>query len=108
MTFVNVIMRNDPAALKSYETCRKMACANPSRAARDAAVAKCSADTIGKFMPASLKDSMLPTQVQFDFDSDTVRPDILEKLNLIATFLMANSATKIKLVGHADKTGPED
>ena len=54
VTFVNEILRRDPAALKAYTTCRDAACAKPDPKQRAKAVAVCSSDIIAKFMPKEL------------------------------------------------------
>jgi outer membrane protein OmpA-like peptidoglycan-associated protein len=105
LVFLNTIIRGNPTALAAYEACRKPACGLATKVARDAAVADCSRKIIGKFIPAGSQAAIVPTRVQFDFGKDTLRADATEKLTLIAIFLKEHAATKVKLVGHADKVG---
>jgi Domain of unknown function (DUF4157) len=55
ITFVNEILRRDPNALKAYKACRDVACAKPTTAERNKAIAVCSADILSKFMPQDLE-----------------------------------------------------
>jgi outer membrane protein OmpA-like peptidoglycan-associated protein len=104
LTFVNEILRSDPTAMTAYETCRRPACALATSSAREAAIASCSTEIIGRFMPARLQTSLLPAQVQFDFGSLTLRPDIVEKIRVIALFLIA-TGNSVELEGHTDSVG---
>jgi hypothetical protein len=52
LIFVNDALRNNPAALAEYKTCRDAACANTDMAARDAAIGKCSEAIIAKYVTA--------------------------------------------------------
>jgi outer membrane protein OmpA-like peptidoglycan-associated protein len=104
VTFVNVIIRRDPAALTFYETCRTAACGR-SGGARRAALAHCSAETIGRFIPPDLTDALLPSRLHFDHGVSQLRADDSATLELIGIFLLAHPASRVRLVGHADPTG---
>ncbi|MCE8425198.1 MAG: DUF4157 domain-containing protein [Candidatus Methanoperedens sp.] len=105
VTFVNEILRRNPAAMSEYETCRGTACAKPTANERRREVARCSTNIIGKFMPPDLSPALLPTRVYFDFGAHKLQPDSLETLHLVALFLMAHPATSVNLVGHTDPVG---
>jgi outer membrane protein OmpA-like peptidoglycan-associated protein len=102
LTFLNDLIRSNPAALAAYDACRVPACATANPVLRTAAIARCSMDVLGTFMTADL----LPTRVLFDFDSVAIRPDAEMALDLVATFMRANPTTHVILEGHADPTGP--
>ena len=108
VTFVNVILRREPAALTAYETCRSTACAQPTAAQRRRDVARCAADIIGRFTPPDLVPALLPTRIYFNFDDSTLRADSTETLNLVALFLMAHPTTSVQLIGHTDPVGSKD
>jgi outer membrane protein OmpA-like peptidoglycan-associated protein len=107
VTFVNEILRRDPAAMSAYEACRGSACTKPTADERRRAVARCSAEIIGRFMPADLLPALLPTRVYFNFAAGTLRPDSLETLDLVALFLKAHPDRALQLVGHTDPVGTE-
>jgi len=104
LAFVNMIIRSDPAALASYETCRIAAC-GLSGAARDTALGACSNGTIAQFLPASMLPALLPAHIHFDFAVGTVRADQSGKLDVIASFLVHHPSQKVSIVGHADAVG---
>ena len=105
LTFVNLIIRNDPTAFAFYNTCRTAACALAAPAARTAAMASCSQQTIARFLPPAMTPALLPNHVFFDVDRSTVRPDARETLQLVALFVTSHPATAVSLIGHADTTG---
>jgi outer membrane protein OmpA-like peptidoglycan-associated protein len=105
ITFVNEILRRNPAAMSAYEACRGAACAKPTADERRRAVARCSAEIIGRFMPPDLLPALLPTRIYFDFGANTLRSDSLETLDLVALFLMAHPDISVELEGHADPVG---
>jgi outer membrane protein OmpA-like peptidoglycan-associated protein len=104
ITFVNDLLRSDAAARTAYDACRRTACALPSAAGRQAAIGRCNIEVLGTFMSGTL----LPSRVLFDFDSDAIRPDSAQTLELVATFLRAHPTTHVRLVGHADPVGRSD
>src|SRR5262249_11092270 len=106
VTFVNVIIRRNPAAMTFYENCRKAAC-RLSGAARQRALGTCSAETIGQFIPPGLTDALLPGPLHFDHGISRLRGDDDATLNLIGIFLRAHRGSRVRLVGHADPTGSE-
>lgn len=103
LTFLNELIRSDPAALAAYDACRRPACALTNATLRAAAIGRCSMDVLGTFMTADL----LPSRVLFDFDSRAIRPDAEMALDLVATFMRANPTTHVILEGHADPTGSD-
>jgi outer membrane protein OmpA-like peptidoglycan-associated protein len=105
LTFVNAILRRDPAAMAAYEACRGTACALPAGPSRDSALGACSADIIGRFIPPDLTPALLPNRIQFDFGANALRPDGAETLDLIALFLKAHPAVRVTLTGHTDPVG---
>ncbi|HEY9599690.1 MAG TPA: DUF4157 domain-containing protein [Cyanophyceae cyanobacterium] len=107
LTFVNVILRRNPAAMSEYEVCRGNACALPDQNARRRAIAHCSAEIIGKYIPPDLLPSLLPTRIYFDFGAERLRPDSVETLDLVGLFLMSHPDTSVNLTGHADPVGSE-
>lgn len=107
LTFVNTIIRDDPAAMAAFEGCRKSACSLPV-AARNAAVGNCAAETIAKFIPPALQSALIPTRVRFEFNSHAIRAGDAETINLVALFLKAHPADKVNLVGHTDSKGSVD
>ena len=108
VTFVNIILRQDPTAMRVYETCRRNACSSPTPNGRRTAMANCSAEIIGRFLPSNLTTSLLPAHIHFDFDSQILRPDSKETLDLIARFLVAHPNTQVDITGHTDPVGPEE
>lgn len=104
LTFVNMIIRGDPAALASYETCRKAACAL-SGAARTSRLGICSRETIAHFLPPAMLSALLPARLHFDTGAATVRADQTSKLKLLARFLVHHPAQRVEVVGHTDVTG---
>jgi len=106
LTFVNTIIRDNPAAMTAFEACRQAACALPA-AARNAAIGRCAAETIATFIPPALLSALLPTRVRFASNSSAVAPDQNETLNLVALFLKAHPAVTVNLVGHTDPTGSD-
>ncbi len=48
------------------------------------------------------------TNINFDFDSDALRPDAREKLARVLAILQQNTDVSVKVIGHTDSTGPED
>jgi outer membrane protein OmpA-like peptidoglycan-associated protein len=103
LTFLNELIRSDPAALSAYDTCRRPACAIANPALKRDAIARCSLDVLGTFMSGSL----LPSRVLFDFNSTAIRPDSATALELVAIFLRAHSTTHVDVVGHADPVGSD-
>lgn len=55
VTFVNEILRRDPAAMKEYVACRDAACKQTDRDKRRTAVGQCSSAILTKYMPPDLK-----------------------------------------------------
>jgi outer membrane protein OmpA-like peptidoglycan-associated protein len=106
LTFVNLIIRGDPAAFTFYNSCRTAACAVPAPAARATAITNCSQQTIARFLPPAMTSALLPAQVFFDFDRSDLHADARETLHLVALFLTSHPATTVTLIGHADITGP--
>jgi outer membrane protein OmpA-like peptidoglycan-associated protein len=104
LTFVNMIIRSDPAALASYETCRRTACAL-SGSARTAALGACSSETIAQFLPVSMLPALLPAHLHFDTAATAVRADEIGKLDAVARFLVHHPAQTVEIVGHADSVG---
>lgn len=104
LTFVNTIIRSDPAALSSYETCRVAACARTGTA-RTSALSTCSTETIARFLPAARLSALLPAHVQFDSGSAALRADQQSKLDLVARFLVHHPTRTVDLVGHTDRVG---
>jgi len=104
LTFVNVILRRNPTAINEYEKCRKSAC-GLSTAGQRTALARCSANIIGKFIPPILFTTLLPTKIFFDFDSSILQLSSLEKLDLVALFLIAHPDNSVHLIGHTDPVG---
>jgi outer membrane protein OmpA-like peptidoglycan-associated protein len=101
LTFLNDLIRSDPAARAAYDACRHTACATATPALRAAAINRCSLDVLGTFMIGDL----LPSRVLFDFDSHAIRADTEMALDLVATFMRANPTTHVILEGHADPRG---
>src|SRR5439155_15852211 len=93
VTFVNLIIRSDPAAFSFYNTCRTAACALPAAAARTTAMTNCSQQTIARFLPPAMTSALLPANVFFDFNRSDVRADAKETLHLVALFLTSHPAT---------------
>jgi outer membrane protein OmpA-like peptidoglycan-associated protein len=106
VTFVNLIIRGDPAAFTFYNTCRTAACALPTAPARTAAMTNCSQQTIARFLPPAMNAALLPAHIFFEFDKSDLRADTRETLHLVALFLTSHPATTVKLIGHADMIGP--
>jgi len=104
LTFVNTIIRDNPAAMTSFDACRKTACALPA-ARRNEAVGTCAAETIATFIPPALQTALLPTRVRFGHNSSTVSASEAETVRLVALFLKAHPAVTVNLVGHTDSTG---
>ncbi len=107
LTFVNMIIRGDPAALAFYDACRATACARPAGPARVTAMTDCSQRTIARFIPAALTTALLPSRVYFDSDSAALRADARETLHLVALFLASHPVVTVRLIGRADATGPD-
>lgn len=47
------------------------------------------------------------TNINFDFDSATIRGDSAQKLARVVTILKDNPAVRVRIEGHTDSTGPE-
>jgi outer membrane protein OmpA-like peptidoglycan-associated protein len=107
VTFVNVIIRNDPAAMTFYEACRSSGCAL-SGAARTHALADCASNTIARFIPPGLRSALLPARIHFDFGSHAVSSDDLATVDMVAIFLAAHPDVSVRLVGHTDPVGDPD
>ena len=105
LTFVNLIIRSDPAALSFYKACRAAACALPAGPARVAKITDCSQRTIADFIPAAMTPALLPARVDFDSNSHALRTDAAETLHLIALFLTSHPATTVNLTGRTDASG---
>jgi outer membrane protein OmpA-like peptidoglycan-associated protein len=105
VTFVNLIIRGNPAALAFYTSCRSTACAKPVGPARVAAITDCSQRTIATFIPPAMTPSLLPTRVDFDTNSHALRPDARETLHLVALFLTSHPGTTVNLTGRTDASG---
>ncbi len=58
--------------------------------------------------PLSGEALAIVTNINFDFDSDALRPDAREKLARVLAILKANTDVNVKVIGHTDSTGPED
>jgi len=102
LTFLNDLVRSDPAAEAAYDTCRRPACALANPLMRQAAISRCSLDVIGTFVTGD----QLPSRVLFDFDSRLIRSDAETALDITAIFMRTHSTTHVILEGHADPTGP--
>lgn len=57
LTFVNDALRNSPAALAEYKTCRDAACSKADPADRQAAIGKCGEEIIAKYVTPPAKAS---------------------------------------------------
>ena len=55
--------------------------------------------------PAALGQIAIVTNINFDFDSDLLRPDSIEKLERVIILLRANEGINVKVVGYTDSTG---
>jgi outer membrane protein OmpA-like peptidoglycan-associated protein len=104
ITFVNMIIRSDPAALASYERCRVAACSQ-APAQQQAAIARCSHQVIGEFMSPALLPALLPAFVYFATNSSAIRSEDVETIDLVALFLTKHTTTSVTLTGHADTRG---
>jgi hypothetical protein len=60
VTFVNEILRRDPAAMKEYVACRDAACKEADREKQRTAVGQCSNAILIKYMPPDLKPKPKP------------------------------------------------
>ena len=107
LTFVNAILRRNPAALREYKSCRDVACKIRPRTRIKSAIAKCSGEIIGKYIPSDLKPALFPKIVRFNFESAVLRPDTKQSLDLVALYLKAHPAETVELDGHADPRGTE-
>jgi len=101
LTFLNEVLRDDPAARTAYDACRGPACAVANPLLRQRAIARCSVEVLGMFMTGDL----LPTRVMFDFDSRAIRPDAASALELVGIFMRTHASTHVILEGHADPRG---
>ena len=54
------------------------------------------------------RDTFLAQMVHFDFDSTAVRPDDLQKVQIVAQHLIQNPSHKLMIEGHCDERGTED
>ncbi len=104
LTYVNVIIRNNPTALAFYERCRIAAC-RLSGSARSNALSTCTIETIAKFLPNSLLPSLLPAHLHFGSSSTRINNLEIPKLNLVARFLIHHPGTTVEIVGHTDASG---
>jgi len=104
LTFVNMIIRSNAAALTAYETCRTAACAL-SGAAKTTALGSCSRETIAQFLPNSMLSAFFPSHLRFDTGLLTLRSDQTDKLDFVARYLVHHSARTIEIVGHTDTAG---
>ncbi len=104
LTFVNMIIRSNAAALTSYETCRTAACAL-SGAAKTTALGSCSRETIAQFLPNSMLSAFFPSHLRFNTGLSTLRSDQTAKLDFVARYLVHHSARTIEIVGHTDTAG---
>jgi hypothetical protein len=105
LTFVNLIIRGNPAALSFYTACRSTACATPAGPARVAAITDCSQRTIATFIPPAMTPALLPARVDFDPNSHALRADARETLHLIALFLTSHPGIRVNLTGRTDASG---
>jgi outer membrane protein OmpA-like peptidoglycan-associated protein len=105
LTFLNVIIRRNPVALTTYETCRSAACLALPGPARDATLNRCAADTIARFIPADLQSALLPARIHFDIGASVLRADDVPTADMLGLFLVAHPAVSVRLVGHTDPTG---
>ena len=103
LTFVNTIIRDNPAAMTSFETCRQAA-PRPA-ASSNQAVGQVCGENHRHIIPPALQTALLPTRVRFGNNSTTVSPSEAETINLVALFLKAHPAVTVNLVGHTDPTG---
>jgi outer membrane protein OmpA-like peptidoglycan-associated protein len=105
LTFLNVIIRRDPAALAAYEACRSAACATTPGRPTNAAVDRCAAQTIARFIPPDLRPALLPARIHFDLGANVLRADDVPTADMVALFLVAHPAVTVGLVGHTDPSG---
>lgn len=105
LTFVNLIIRGDPAALAFYTACRSTACAASKGPGRAAAITDCSQRTIANFIPPAMTSALLPARVDFDTNSHALRVDARETLHLVALFLTSHPGTTVNLTGRTDASG---
>jgi len=54
------------------------------------------------------RDFFLAQMVHFEFDSSVVRSDDMEKLQVVARYLLQNPTHMLKIEGHCDERGTED
>jgi outer membrane protein OmpA-like peptidoglycan-associated protein len=107
VTFLNVIIRRDPAALTAYEACRTAACRAAPGPARDRDLNRCASDTIARFIPPDLLPALLPARIHFDLGADVLRADDVPTADMVGLFLIAHPAVSVRLVGHTDPTGTQ-
>ncbi|WP_286618680.1 DUF4157 domain-containing protein [Variovorax sp. J22R115] len=105
LTFVNLIIRGNPAALSFYKACRSTACAVAPGPGRVTAITDCSQRTIANFIPPAMTPALLPARVDFDTNSRALRADARETLHLIALFLASHPGTTVNLTGRTDASG---
>jgi outer membrane protein OmpA-like peptidoglycan-associated protein len=105
VTFLNVIIRRNPAALTAYETCRTAACRTAPGPARDRALNRCAAEIIARFIPPDLQPALLPARIHFDLGANVLRADDVPTADMVGMFLVAHPGVRVRLVGHTDPTG---
>jgi len=104
LTFVNMIIRSNPAALAHYETCRSSACALAG-ATRTSALGNCTSETIARFLPAAMLSTLLPAHLRFNSGSTVLPANQIDKLDLVARYLVNHPAQTVEIVGHTDLVG---
>ena len=54
------------------------------------------------------RDTFLAQMVHFDYDSSSVRPTDLAKVEIVAQYMVQNPSHKLMIEGHCDERGTED
>jgi peptidoglycan-associated lipoprotein len=54
------------------------------------------------------RDTFLAQMVHFDYDSSSIKPSDLTKVEIVAQHLLQNPAHKLMVEGHCDERGTED
>jgi outer membrane protein OmpA-like peptidoglycan-associated protein len=105
VTFLNEVIRRNPAALAAYERCRSAACAVAAGPVRDRALNRCATEVIARFIPPDLQPALLPARIHFDLGASVLRADDVPTADMLGLFLIAHPDVRIRLVGHTDPTG---